>query len=270
MKLDAFNGDEEHAGDVVTESRIITFPLEGFADQGRIIAPGLDPRCVNSPEALEDALEDKIHRWYRGSEDSSYFVAIDGISGSGKTPVLEAAGNVVAKLPEDVKTFVLPIDRFLGTERGSKERASMADNPELFWHLFYSREDVLDVLKQVDRVNGNSATINVDKLYDRHSGLRLPGQFDVPAGRKVVLVEGVNSFEAIEALARGSQSPILRVMVVTKPETAMKRATQRDMSAGRRGSLEESHAFRRREYKWMVPRVLENNAFMADIVYMNG
>ncbi len=126
---------------------------------------------------------------------------------------------------------------------------------------------MIDVAQNIVRANGAACTVPVQTLYNREMGSVQQGIVSVPAGRKVVLVDGIDSTRIMEELAARVPCLQLRVLALTDPVVALERAARRDRKRSLRG-LEESREYRRREFQYLIPQILGQNITHVDLLYM--
>lgn len=221
---------------------------------------------IEDPAILRDTLRDLITRWFETTDQSIYFLSLDGIAGSGKTTLCEMIDDIVTQMNVDLKVHPFPLDDFIATDRDDPMRTMMTRDPELFWTYFYSREQALETLTAVSRINGGGGRVDIAKKYNRGLGKVGPGHIEIPSGRKIILIEGVNATEIAKGIPLNKDCSVLKMLFAVDPAVALKRASVRDAVQGRR-SPKESVPFRVAEYRHMVPQVLEKNPFNADIIY---
>jgi uridine kinase len=228
------------------------------------------PERIHDISLLKSKLIDRIRTGLRDSEFSAFFVAVDGLPGTGKSTVVQKLAPALEEL-DDIQHFPVSVDDFIATDRDSPLRRTMVEteDPEVFWRIFYLRGALEYVLWKTAVSDGEGRTIPLPRKYDRPSGRVLPGTIEITGCRKVVNVEGVNASEKVRCMFTGEgEWPFATVMVEVDPAIALLRAVDRDMEAGRRNGV-ESYRYRQREYRHMMPRI-ERNGALADFVYLNG
>jgi len=221
--------------------------------------------CFTSIEQFSSAVEHSIKSWNDNSAESNFFIGLDGLPGSGKSSLISVFHDLADKT--GITLYVIPIDNFIQTDRGSPLRKEMTNDPELFWRLYYSQSAIIAVLENIKKHNGNSFELNLPKMYSRKTGKTGPGSISVPVGRKIILLEGVNSTKFIHDLQQESGAEGLKVLIYAMPETALKRAVQRDTKNNRR-STEEAYEMRKAEYRHLVPVINGENSRKADMIYL--
>lgn len=229
---------------------------------------GRGQRCCTNLSPFREFVAEAVQRWHDTSPHDALFVSIDGLSGSGKSTL---AGHVrtVAEEIAHAQLYELPIDLFITTARDDPLRVCMTESAELFWRYVYSRESMKKVLSRIAQSPQAHLVVSVDALYDRPSGTIHPGTLDVPPGRKVVLVDGIDSTRILQELSAALQCPQLKIFYYVPPNVALRRAVERDTRQGRRTRM-ESRAFREGEYRHLVPQLINENMQNADILYMEG
>lgn len=143
----------------------------------------------------------------------------------------------------------------------------MTDCVESFWQYVFDRQSMVDVAVRIVQANGAACSIPVRTLYNRESGSVEQGTVSVPPGRKVVLVDGIDSTRILEEVSRRVSCPQTRVLVYASPPDALERAARRDTRRSHR-TLQESRAFRRREFQYLVPQILGQNIQHVDLLYI--
>jgi len=223
--------------------------------------------CFTSKEEFSDALEARIKNWHDNSTDSNFFIGLDGLPGAGKSTLVNVFHDLAAKI--GVTLYLIPVDNFIQTDRDSPQRREMTKdkNPEIFWRLYYSQSAINAVLNNINLHNGSPFELNLPKMYSRKTGKTGPGQVAVPAGRKIILLEGVNSTSFIHDLKQGNDIHSLKVLIYSMPKAALERAVKRDTTNNRR-SAEESLELRQAEYRYLVPVINGENAQKADMIYL--
>jgi uridine kinase len=212
-------------------------------------------------------VEQRIKSWDNNSAESNFFIGLDGLPGSGKSTLTAVFHDLAAKI--GVTLYIIPVDNFIQTDRDSPQRIELTKTKdlEIFWRLYYSQSAVSAVLENIKRQNGNSFELNLPKMYSRKTGKTGPGSLSVPVGRKIILLEGVNSTKFIHELQQESGAEGLKVLIYAMPETALKRAVQRDTNNNRR-STEEAYEMRKAEYRHLVPVINGENSRKADMIYL--
>lgn len=221
--------------------------------------------CFSSKEQFEQAMETRLRSWQTHTDASSYFIGLDGLPGSGKSTLAGIFEELSARI--GFQLYIIPVDNFIQTDRESRMRKEMTQDPEVFWRLYYSQSAVMAVLEGIKKHNGNEFQMDLPKVYNRKTGRTGPGIVSVPGGRKVVLLEGVNSTKMIDDLQAEHDVPSLKVLVYAHPENALNRAVNRDTQNKRR-TPQESMELRSAEYKHLVPVIHGLNAHKADIIYL--
>lgn len=227
---------------------------------------GRGQRCCTDLPPFRAFVAEAVQRWNDTCLHDALLVSIDGLSGSGKSTLARHIQTVAEEIAH-AQLYELPIDFFITTARNDPLRVRMTESAELFWHCVYSRESMKKVLSRVAQNPHAHLVVPVDALYDRPSGTIHPGTLDVPPGRKVVLVDGIDSTRILKELSDTLRCPQLKIFYYVPPAVALRRDVERDTRQGRR-TLEENRAFREREYRYLVPQLIDENMRNADIVYI--
>ncbi len=251
----------------IDEPRIFT-PPQGLilGPQKRIAGPEENVQLIEDPAVLRDTVKDLITRWFETTGQSIYFLSLDGIAGSGKTTLCEMIDDIVAQMNVNLKVHPFALDDFIATDRDDPMRTMMTQSPELFWTWFYSKSQALKTLTDVSRINGEGGKIDIERKYNRSLGKVGPGSIEIPKGRKIVLIEGVNATEIASMMPKNADCSLLKMLFMVDPAVALKRASIRDALQGRR-SPKDSEKYRTDEYRHMVPKVFGQNAFDTDIIF---
>lgn len=231
-----------------------------------ILAVNKDVRICTDIGQFRVIIREVIKGWNDTQTSPILLVSVDGLSGSGKSACATNIRAIVDQLGT-AKLQLLPIDLFIATERDDPLRVLMTESAELFWRFVYSRDEMLSVITGIIEQQGKGLTLPMERLYDRPSGKLKPGSIEVPPGRKVILVDGIDSTRLCLALQeQGVDCPQYRILHYVRPEVALRRAVRRDTAQGRR-TLEESREYRVREYQYLVPQILGENVKHADLLY---
>ena len=165
-----------------------------------------------------------------------------------------------------VSLYPVPVDAFIATARGSPLRSLMLESRELFWKLIYDRQSMIDVLKNIVRANGEKCSVPVSHHYNRSDGSVGPAIVHVPAGKKVVMVDGIDSTRILQTLEQIAPCPQTRIMVLTPPHIALQRAAKRDAAQGRRNA-QEALMIRAKEFQYLLPQIYQQNMRDVDVMY---
>lgn len=229
------------------------------------------PEEIHDLPTLQGRVVERLRRTLRDETLRAFFVAIDGLPGTGKSTVVRELAPALTQL-DGLQHAPVSVDDFIATDRDSPLRHTMVKtpDPELFWRIFYSRRSLEYVLQTIASSNGDALAIPLTRKYDRPTGKVVLGDIKIPAGRKVVTVEGVNASQAVRSIfpENGDEQPFVSIMVAVDPAIALRRAVERDVAAGRR-TAEEAYDYREKEYRHMVPQ-MERNQALADFVFVNG
>ena len=225
------------------------------------------PTICTSLDHFRLIVRDDLHRWNDLCETNTYLLSLDGLSGVGKSTLTENLHHIVRCIP-GVDLYRLAVDRFIATPRDSLLRRCMTDSRASFWKLIYDRQTMIDVAKRIVQANGAACSIPVATLYNRENGSVGQGMVSVPPGRKVVLMDGIDSTRIQEELSvRTPSCPQMRVFVYAHPHVALERAAKRDTKRSLR-TLQEGREYRRREFQYLVPQIIGQNMGHVDIIYM--
>lgn len=231
-----------------------------------ILAVNRDVQFCTDIGQFRAIIQAVIKVWNDTHTSPTLLVSVDGLSGSGKSMCATNIQTIVDQLGT-AKLQLLPIDLFIATERDDPLRVRMTESAELFWRFVYTRSEILSVIHRIVRAQGRGVTLPMEQLYDRPSGKLKPGSIEAPPGRKVILVDGIDSTRLLLALQeQGVDCPQYRILYYVRPEVALRRAVQRDTTQGRR-TLEENREYRVREYQYLVPQILNENVKHADLIY---
>lgn len=222
---------------------------------------------IDDPHVLHERLAEYIGEWADRTHEGAFFLGIDGLPGTGKSTLASQIEPLIREVRSDIAPFRVSVDDFIATDRGSSKRQQMIETPdsEIFWRLFYTREALEQTLGTISGMDGESIRIEVERKYDRPSGQVKPGVIEVPPGRKVVIVEGVRSIDALRAAPINGTDPRLGIMMSAEPNVSLAQSIERDVAAGRR-TAEEALRYRTAEYRHMMP-TLSRSIEHADIVY---
>lgn len=185
---------------------------------------------------------------------------IDGLPGSGKTGLAERiyARAIRKDILEPREIAEIPLDHFIGTERGSPQRARLNDNPDSFAanYIRYgvARTVVGNALELMS--NRRPGEIHVPQAYDRAAGgVFVPHDFEIPETTKFLIVEGTGVISNLAGL-NGIPKGIVPISVFVKAgvKEALFRGTLRDILNGRGNTtFEQIYLARLREYEHLVP-----------------
>ncbi len=227
----------------------------------KIVEP---PRVIPSFQLLVACVKNEVMRWSNDTGKNTIFISLDGLSGSGKTTLTRAVQNVVSSWEAKVKIIEFGVDDFINTDRSSILRQMKNTDPRIFWELFTSRMSLYAAVKGVSVSGGRAFNIGYERRYRREIGKVVPDVIEIPGGRKIVFIDGVNSTSIVEELGEGDDHVNLKIMLATTPSESMRRAVNRDVKAGRKRKNVERN--RPGEYKHMVPQILLNS-LRADLIY---
>lgn len=228
------------------------------------------PERIHDIATLQSRIVGQLIEAFREETLKTFFVAVDGLPGTGKSTVIRKLVPAFEEL-DGIGHFPVSVDDFIATDRESPLRRTMVEteDPEIFWRIFYMRKSLEYVLWKIALADGEALTVPISRKYDRPSGKVGPGVIKVPDGRKVVTMEGVNASEIMrDIFPEEGKWPFATVIVSVDPAIALLRAVERDVSAGRRGAADALN-YRRKEYRHMIPR-MEKNQARADFVFVNG
>ncbi|MBI4231923.1 hypothetical protein HY605_01710 [Candidatus Peregrinibacteria bacterium] len=208
-----------------------------------------------------DTVEALLSRLRETSADGrTMLVFDDGLPGSGKTGM---ARKLIERSEEEGlatrdQVAELPLDFFIGTERGSQERARLTDDPDFFQSNYVRyglvREALAAALEAVTK--RRRTEIHLDRAYDRDNGGSFkPHSFEVPADTKLLIVEGAGAISQVAAYDGVPQSVVpISVWIGTSIREGLFRGTLRDTLAGRGArSFEDIYMSRVKEYRHLVP-----------------
>ncbi len=224
-----------------------------------------NPFVCESIGAFHSFIRDKLHRWNDCSDMHTHLLSLDGLSGSGKSTLSQDILTTVKHIP-GVSLYPVPVDAFIATARGSPLRSLMLESRELFWKLIYDRQSMIEVLKNIVGANGEGCSIPVSHHYNRSDGSVGPATVHVPAGKKVVMVDGIDSTRILQTLEEISPCPQTRIMVITPPHIALQRAAERDAAQGRRNT-KEALMIRTKEFQYLLPQITQQNMRNVDVMY---
>lgn len=228
------------------------------------------PETIHDMATLKSRVVDQLREAFKDEALHAFFVAVDGLPGTGKSTVVRELTPAFEEL-DGITHFPVSVDDFIPTARTDMLRTTMVEteDPEIFWRIF-SLQHALQYVLWKTFINGDEQSeVPLNRKYDRASGQVSPGSVIIPPGRKVVTVEGVNASEIVRDLFPDSEGwPFTTVMVSVDPAIALLRAVERDVSAGRRSAV-DAYDYRRKEYRHMMPQMEENQA-KADFVFVNG
>lgn len=223
-------------------------------------------KVIDDIKTFELEVTDAIRQWYDTTQRQNYYVAFDGLPGAGKTTLMERLKNICQKA--GIILHENGVDNFITTERDDPLRKTMTRDAAVFQQRYYSRQSVRRLLEEIEKVNGHERVIHFDGLYDRSTGKVGKGSIKVPSGRKVVLLEGVNSIPLIREMEEKHDATGLKVHVYAKPQEAMSRAIARDTRNGSR-KADEAYQLRAAEYAHLIQPINERNPLMANIIYLH-
>ena len=210
-------------------------------------------------------MHDALHRWNDFSDINTYLLSLDGLSGSGKSTLSQNISTTVSHMP-GVSFYPVRVDGFIATARHSPLRLRMLESRELFWKLIYNRQSMIDMLIGIIQANGKACAVPVSHRYNRSTGSVGPAIVNIPAGRKIVVVDGIDSTRILQTLEKVAPCPQTRLLVLAPPNTALQRAATRDAKQGRR-SVEEARMLRQKEFQYLVPQICGHNINNVDVIY---
>lgn len=216
--------------------------------------------CQGIRRGLGAALE-RITSWIEEGKGDMLFIGIDGAAGSGKSTLAAQIKGLLQDLYKEVPLVEFPLDKFLGTERNSPLRAIKNSQPELFWSLFSVRDAIEKGLIGLQVLGSRPGQLSFERSYDRPSGKMKPTSLAVPAGRKIVLVEGVDATRFLNGLENGDT---LKILLSVDPAKSIQQAVQRDIRTGRH-SKNRVTSYREQEYQHMLGQIRKNIS-IADVV----
>lgn len=223
-------------------------------------------KVIDDIKTFEQEVADAIRKWHETTQKQNFYVAFDGLPGAGKTTLMERLKNICQRA--GIILHENGVDNFITTDRDDPLRRTMTRDTAVFQQRYYSRASVRRLLKEIEKVNGQEKVIQFDELYDRSTGKVGEGSIKVPSGRKVVLLEGVNSIPLIREMEEKHDAIGLKVHVYAKPHEAMKRAITRDTRNGSR-KADEAYQLRAAEYAHLIQPINERNPHMANIIYLH-
>lgn len=224
-----------------------------------------NPKYFESAHLLMTHIQDLLRRWNDSSGINTYVLSLDGLSGSGKSTISREISSTIRKML-GVSFYPMRVDTFIATARGSPLRAQMLESRRLFWKLIYDRQSMADVLTDIIGANGEKCTIPVSRHYNRADGTVAPAVLNIPKGRKILLVDGIDSTRIVRMVHKTETIPQTRIMVLTPPHVALKRAARRDAKQGRR-SVHEATVLRKTEFQYLAPQICNHNINDVDVIY---
>lgn len=219
------------------------------------------PRLCSSPNAAREAIRTEISRWAYETNLPLLIVAIEGLAGSGKTTFQ----NEVKDFIGDAAPFVeIHLDDFINSARNSLLRRLKNHHPRLFWEVFSNRHSIKSSLDFIGRTGQNEGDAFYERTYDRSTGGMKPSHIHLPAGRKVIAVEGVDAIRLVHESSVADVAQVLGIFLDVSPEKSLAQAIERDYAKGRQ-RRREIEAFRVGEYLHMIP-AMKTNRNLADII----
>ncbi len=194
------------------------------------------------------------------AQRASMLVALDGAPGTGKSGLGDKIKAKVIEegLLQEDNIFTLDADLFLGTERGTPERAGLTATSMSFWRNYIRYDEAKSALgKAVDMVGREEGgEIEIPRAYVRNNGGKFtPHNLVLRPNTRLLIIDGVGSIGNL--LKPDLLPPWLRpysVMMHTSSKEGLFHATLRDMLNGRDGTnFQQLYQRRREEYEYIVP-----------------
>ena len=243
-----------------------TRELAETLDQLERLQPRIDASARNVVEGRGELAEDvckELRTQVRKGRSMVLF--IDGLPGSGKSG---GARRIISRVQEEQileahQIAEVPLDLFIGTERGSEGRAHLTDSRETFSanYMRYgdARTAVAGVLGMM--ADKRSGTINFPRTYDRtQGGIFAPHDFTVSDDTKLLIVEGtgaINNVAGYNGIPRGIYPA--SAWISTGVRQGLLGGTLRDVSDGRANpDFRKIYFERMQEYAYLVPSVRES------------
>jgi len=218
---------------------------------------------IDDLETLESTVEEILLRWHQNSPESNFYISLDGLPGAGKTSLMECLQNICSR--RGIQLHVNGIDKFLGSSR--EDRLGITENADIMAERYFSQGAVMGVMEKIHAANGFGSRIHVPRMYHRAEGIIAPGNIDVPAGRKVVVLEGVHSSRVLSKLEKSHGAKILNIHVSSDPSKSLKRAVDRDSRKGGNWSRSAAQFHQEGVYSHLLKSVHTENPKIADILF---
>jgi len=218
---------------------------------------GRPPEEIHDISTLKSRVVERLRTAFQDKALNTFFLAVDGLPGTGKSTLVQQLVPAFAEL-DGIGHFPVSVDDFLATSRNSPRWQAImeTEDAKVFWEIFYVRRALEHLLSEIARSNGRAMSIQFPEEYTTRKSL--PKIIEIPEGRKVVTVEGVNSSGVVRDL---------RIMVSVDPAIALLRAVGRDADKGK--NAVEAYQHRLKEYRHMLPQMKRNQA-LADFIFVNG
>ncbi len=243
-----------------------TRELSETLDQLERLQPRVDPSARNVFEGRGEVAED-LCRELRAQvrKGRSMVLFIDGLPGSGKSGM---SRRIISRVQEEEilepeQIAEIPLDLFIGTERGSEERAHLTDSRETFAANYMRYNDARTAVAGVlgMMAEKKSGEINFPRTYDRtQGGIFAPHDFSVNDDTRLLVVEGtgaINNVAGYNGIPRGIHPA--SAWISTGVRQGLLGGTLRDVSDGRANpDFREIYFKRMQEYAYLVPSVRES------------
>lgn len=218
-----------------------------------------------SLDEIQLRLEKALQEWI-DSSDPQFYVAVDGLSGAGKTTLVNILHKIKDKFSHLFEISTLGIELFITTERDSKERQEMLSSSDLFWQVFYNRNAMKNVLHQIFEFADGGGIIHLPKAYQHKIGKFDSIDFKVPQGKKIVIIDGVDTVNLMDEADLKENR--LNLFVFTPAELSLLSACIRDAKEKGVDLLERS-SHRKGEYTFLTTKLKETKDRSDVLIFHN-
>lgn len=217
-------------------------------------------------DQIQARINSRIKKWIQSS-DPQFYISVDGLSGSGKTTLINLLDDLQIKYQNLFTVSKLPIELFITTERNSSNRENIIQSDDVFWGNVYNREKMKNVLQDIVKLGENDGVIHLPQAYQHTSGTFQPIDLKIRAGKKIVVIDGIDATNVADEAYLQEQR--LNLFVFTSAEISLLSACVRDYTQ-KNVDLGHRLTFRIGEYGHLTEKLGETLLGRDDILVFDN